>query len=333
MKSSTDPPPGTLDFKVGRRHAGKRVDAVLAELAGVSRSYVASLIKSGRAGIAGEGPVVPSRRLKGGERLYAELEESTQPIESHPMDLAVVYEDDDIAVVSKPAGIAVHPGAGERQPTLVSGLVARWPRIARVGEPGRPGIVHRLDADVSGLLVVALRPSALEHLLEAFASRRVERRYLTLVAGRLEADTGRIEGPVGRHPSDPTKRAVVLGGKPAVTNYERLAVWEAWSLAEVAPETGRTHQIRVHMEAIGHPIAGDRLYGHRRATRSGLEFPASLSKLDRPFLHARRLALRHPSSGERLEFESELPVELQAVLDDLGSPIEGSLKGIVNDGR
>ncbi len=260
-RSEENSPYGRLDEEVEPRHVGKRLDTVLAELTQKSRSYVASLIKSGKAGIKNRIRVAPSTKLKPGDRIFAEWRLSEPPIEAHPIELSVAYEDEDLAVVEKPAGIAVHPGAGSEDLTLASALLARWPEIRGVGDPSRPGIVHRLDADVSGLLIVARRREAYDCLVRDFSARAVERKYLALVSGRLEADIGRIEGPIGRDPSDPTKRAVVLGGKPAATTYTRLAVWSGVTLAEVGLETGRTHQIRVHMQAIGHPIVGDPYYG------------------------------------------------------------------------
>ncbi len=320
--------PRRLEFTAGSEHTGRRLDSVLAELSGITRSRIASLIERGEAGIVGQRRSAPSTRLRGGDALYVELLETASAAEPAPVDFDVVYEDDQVAVISKPSGIAVHPGAGETGTTLVSGLLWRWPGIVEVGQPGRPGIVHRLDSDVSGLMVVALRPESYERLVEAFAERSVRRTYLALVEGRLEADLGRIEGPVGRDPRNPTRRAVVLGGKPAATGYARLAVWEGFSLAEVSLETGRTHQIRVHLEAIGHPIVGDPAYGRRRGSSRGTRrAPLAVTTLDRPFLHAARLELNHPASGERMIFTSELPPELVAVLSELGSPLEGEVRG------
>ncbi len=323
----SDTTPRRREFEAGIEHAGRRLDTVLAELSGITRSRIASLIERGEAGIVGRTRQAPSTRLREGDALYVELSEFTTAPEPAPVDFEVVYEDDQIAAVCKPSGIAVHPGAGETGTTLVSGLLWRWPTISEVGQPERPGVVHRLDSDVSGLMVVALTPHSYERLVEAFAQRSVRRTYLALVEGRLEADLGRIEGPVGRDPRDPTRRAVVLGGKPAATEYVRLAVWEGFSLAEVNLETGRTHQIRVHLEAIGHPIVGDPLYGRRRGSSRGKRYaPAAVTTLERPFLHAVRLELDHPETGERMAFASELPPELRSALSELGSPLEGEAR-------
>jgi len=223
----------------------------------------------------------------------------------------VRYADADVIVVAKPAGLVVHPGAGHHHGTLVHGLLARYPEIAEVGDRARPGIVHRLDRETSGLMVVARTARAYEALVDALGSREVEREYEALVWGHPDSARGLIDAPIGRSSTRRTRMAVRKEGKDARTSYE---VREWFTHPEVALltcrlETGRTHQIRVHLAAIGHPVVGDRSYG---GSRSGLV-------LGRPFLHARRLAFAHPVTGERLAFEEPMPADLEAVLADLRS--------------
>ncbi len=229
------------------------------------------------------------------------------PDDSVPFE--VVHVDDDLIVVDKPAGVVVHPGAGNTSGTLVNGLVARFPDLAGVGDPDRPGIVHRLDKDTSGLMLVARTDRAYRALVEMLSARSVGRRYLTLVWGEFDSPAGMIDAPIGRSGREPTRMAVSARGREARTRYEVREVFTdpVVSLLECRLETGRTHQIRVHLAAIGHPVVGDRRY---RGERTSLEVP-------RTFLHAARLDVVHPVSGEPLEFESALPPDLQGVLDRL----------------
>jgi 23S rRNA pseudouridine1911/1915/1917 synthase len=226
----------------------------------------------------------------------------------------VVHEDAEVIVIDKPAGLVVHPGAGHADGTLVNGLLARFPELAAVGDPARPGIVHRLDAGTSGLLVVARTPPAYASLTAQLGERSVERAYDTLVAGRVENDEGVVDAPIGRSTREPTRMAVRADGRAARTRYLVVSRWtepQAVSRLECRLETGRTHQIRVHLAAIGHPVVGDVRYGGGR----------SALPLDRPFLHAARLRFRHPGTGEPVAFASSLPPDLQAVLDRLGPPV------------
>jgi 23S rRNA pseudouridine1911/1915/1917 synthase len=222
----------------------------------------------------------------------------------------VVYEDADVLVVDKPPGLVVHPGAGQSAGTLVNGLLARHPELAGVGEAHRPGIVHRLDRDTSGLLVVALTPTAYTTLVGALGDRRVERRYSALVWGVPEAPRGVIDAPIGRSPRQPTRQAVVAGGRPARTRYEVRARYDLpaeLALLRCRLETGRTHQIRVHLASIGHPVVGDRDYG---GGRDALDVP-------RPFLHAEHLAFEHPATGAPMAIDAPLPADLATVLTGL----------------
>ena len=226
------------------------------------------------------------------------------------VEFGIVHVDDDVVVVDKPAGLVVHPGAGNPDGTLVNGLLARFPELAAVGEAVRPGIVHRLDAGSSGLLVVARTEEARVALIEQFATHTAGRRYDAVVWGHPEAPHGIVDAPIGRDPGDPLKMAVVVDGKPARTEYQRLARYVApGRLARLSCvlETGRTHQIRVHLAAIGHPLVGDPTYGDRRTTLG----------LTRPFLHAAELSFDHPSTGERVTFSSPLPDDLASFLATL----------------
>jgi 23S rRNA pseudouridine1911/1915/1917 synthase len=223
----------------------------------------------------------------------------------------VIYEDEHLLVVDKPAGLVVHPGAGQRTGTLVHGLLARYPEVIGVGtDPARPGVVHRLDKGTSGLLLVARTQPAYEALVGALSSRTVRRRYRALVWGHVVATTGLIDAPIGRSPREPTRMAVAVRGKEARTRYEVLHRFsDPVEVTELACslETGRTHQIRVHLRSIGHPVVGDVRYDGARQSLP----------MDRPFLHAEVLELDHPVTGEALRFTSALPDDLQAVLDQL----------------
>ncbi|MCU1491595.1 MAG: pseudouridine synthase, RluA family [Acidimicrobiaceae bacterium] len=297
---------------------GERVDRVVALLSGRPRSEVAALVTAG--GVLVDGQVVSRhRRVLAGELLQWEAAEPELPWEGPPPDSSVpfqvVHEDGSLVVVDKPAGVVVHPGAGHREGTLVSGLLARYPDLGDATAAGawpaeRPGLVHRLDKETSGLLVVARTPDALAGLSRQLADRSMGRTYLALALGTLQAEEGTIDAPLGRSSREPTKVAVRADGREARTHYrvlERFSEPLLATLLEVTLETGRTHQIRVHLAAIGHPVAGDARYGGN----------AKALGLGRPFLHAARLRLVHPETGEALEFSSPLPPELSEVLDGL----------------
>jgi len=289
--------------------AGERLDRALALLTGWSRAEVARMIDDGAVLVAGQ-PVAKSHRLEVGAlvELLAEPAPAAPP-GPEPVPLDVRFADDDLVVLSKPAGLVVHPGAGHAGGTLVNGLLQRFPELSGVGDPARPGIVHRLDRDTSGLMLVARSPRAYDSLVGALARREVDRRYLALVWGRFEAPRGVIDAPIGRSPTRRTRMAVRDEGRAARTAYEVRHEYEspAVSLLECRLETGRTHQLRVHLSAVGHSVVGDAAY---RGDRPSLP-------LGRPFLHAYELALDHPATGERLAFEDPLPAELTTVLDSL----------------
>jgi 23S rRNA pseudouridine1911/1915/1917 synthase len=290
--------------------AGERIDRAVALLTGWTRSEVQALVEEGSVLVDGE-RVAKSHRLEGGSvvELLAEPEVVGRPRADPTIAVAVRHEDDDLAVVAKPAGLVVHPGAGHPDGTLVNGLLARFPELAEVGDPARPGIVHRLDRDTSGLLVVARRAAAYEGLVGMLAAHEVERRYDALVWGAPDAPRGVIDAPIGRSVRRPTRMSVREGGRGARTAYEVVATFPEPGVARLVCrlETGRTHQIRVHLQAIGHPVVGDATYGGRRGAIA----------LDRPFLHAGGLAFTHPITGGPIAVEEPLPPELVAVLDGL----------------
>ncbi len=289
--------------------AGERVDRAVALLTGWSRAEVQVLIDDAAVLVEGK-TVIKSRRLLEGEivELLAEPEPVGLP-EPQPIPIVVVSEDADVIVVDKPAGLIVHPGAGHPDGTLVNGLLDRFPEIADVGDPARPGIVHRLDANTSGLLAVARTPVAYEALVAALAARTVDRGYVALVWGVPDSGSGMIDAPIGRSVRRPTRMAVREGGRQARTRYtvERTFTESGVSLLRCSLETGRTHQIRVHLAAIHHPVVGDPAYG---GIRSGVE-------IARPFLHAATLAFAHPVTGEPRQFASPLPPDLVRVLEQL----------------
>ncbi len=289
--------------------AGERVDRAVALLTGWSRAEVQVLIEGGSIQVDGRS-VIKSRRLEVGEvvDLLAEPEAAGLP-EPQDIPIVVVHEDDDVIVIDKPAGIIVHPGAGHPDGTLVNGLLNRYPEIAGVGDPARPGIVHRLDAHTSGLLAVARTPAAYDALVAALGARTVDRGYLALVWGVPDAGSGVIDAPIGRSVRRPTRMAVREGGRAARTRYSVERTYEDphVSLLRCTLETGRTHQIRVHVAAIKHPVVGDPAYG---GIRAGID-------IARPFLHASTLAFAHPITGEPQRFASELPPDLVRVLDQL----------------
>ncbi|MGH9077404.1 MAG: RluA family pseudouridine synthase [Acidimicrobiales bacterium] len=286
---------------------GERIDRVVALVTGLSRAAAAGLVSDGRVRLAHRTVTSRGRRVHSGEALDIDVPDAVPPAALAPDDtvsFAVVWSDDDVVVVDKPAGVVVHPGSGHSRGTLVQGLLGPFPDISAMAEGDaaqRPGIVHRLDKGTSGLLVVARTPAARAGLATQLASRQVERRYAALVAGSVESDEGVVDAPLGRAPTDPTRIAVVAGGRPARTRYrvmERYRHPLVASLLECRLETGRTHQIRVHLAAIGHPVVGDDRYGGPGCG------------LGRPFLHAASLGFDHPVSGERLSFTSALPPDL-----------------------
>ncbi len=291
---------------------------MLARLGGLSRSQAKRLINSGRAGRdpnEGGPPLSPKRAARAGETVWFIPEEKDLPIRPEQVHLEVLFEDNYLAVVNKPAGMVTHPGAGNHRGTLVSALLNRWPQVEGIGTYPRWGIVHRLDKDTSGAILVALHAKAYRGLSTALAARDVNREYLALVHGRFSAGTGTIEAPIDRRGP---RRFTGPAGKPAVTHYRRLASWErpSLSLLEVSLETGRTHQIRVHMASIRRHIVDDPVYG--KPAGPGVD-PG------RVWLHAHRLRFSHPLDGAVVAVSAPLPSDLLAGLDALGAPTLGSL--------
>jgi 23S rRNA pseudouridine1911/1915/1917 synthase len=312
-----------LDVEVPAGLDGVRVDRALSLLTNRSRASALSLVAEG--GVRIDGAVVRrgSRLLRTGQHLTVEEPDdaagASGPEADDSVAFGVVFADDAVVVVDKPAGLVVHPGAGNREGTLVNGLLARFPDLAALsGHAGadgdRPGIVHRLDRGTSGLLVVARTARAYDGLVDQLTDRRMGRRYRALVLGALESPRGVIDAPVGRSPRAPTRMAVTRRGRPARTHYEvdrLLPSSPPTSLLRVSLETGRTHQIRVHMAAIGHPLVGDDVYGRGRG------WPHA--ELGRPFLHAAELRFDHPVTGVPMQFASDLPADLSGMLASLDS--------------
>ena len=291
--------------------AGERVDVALAALLGFSRTQAAEIADAG--GVSLDGRVVGKS-----DRVNADawLEVTWQPRREariEPIrvdDLRVVHDDDDLVVVDKPVGVAAHPSVGWTGPTVIGALAAAGFRIATSGPPERAGVVHRLDAGTSGLMVVAKSESAYRELKRQFHDREVEKIYHAVVQGHPGPSSGTIDAPIGRHPGSAWKFAVVAGGKASVTHYDTLEAFPAASLLEIHLETGRTHQIRVHMAAQRHPCVGDAMYGADPSLNARLG-------LERQWLHAMRLGFVHPATGDRVEYSSTYPADLQHALDEL----------------
>jgi len=304
--------PNRLEFTIDEHSAGIRVDRALAELSGASRAEVRRWIDEGGVLVAGV-VVRPSRRLAIGERVEAQ---PTRPVEMdlspEPIPLVVLYEDSDLIVIDKPAGLVVHPAPGHPNGTLVNALLHHCGDLAGIGGVLRPGIVHRLDRGTSGVLVAAKNDATHQGLAVQFAEHTIERVYRTFVRGLPGAVTGRIDRAIGRHPRDRKRMSVESrAGRPSITNWRVLRRFRQAGVSEleIRPETGRTHQIRVHLAAAGLPLVGDVVYGRARG---------SAASLGRPALHAACLGFEHPSRREVLRFEVELPGDLQTLAADLG---------------
>jgi 23S rRNA pseudouridine1911/1915/1917 synthase len=297
--------PGTYRFIASEK--GVRLDRyVCGEFPELSRTQVQRLITDGYITVNGQA-AKPGQRLGVGERVDVIVPPPTpSPLVPEPMPLNILYEDDDILVVDKPAGLTVHPAPGHPGHTLVNAILAHFPHLADMGDSQRPGIVHRLDRDTSGVMLVAKNRAAQADLAEQFKARSVAKVYLVLVRGHLTPESGVIEAPLGRDPRNRKKMAVVSQGREARTGYRVIGYPGNYTLLEVRLETGRTHQIRIHLAAIGYPVVGDKVYG--------IKSP----HLSRQFVHASRLGFRLPATGEYVEFNSELPADLAQALKDIG---------------
>lgn len=308
----TEPTPERRTLPVPEGLAGERLDAALSRLFGFSRTKAAELVSTGDVLVDGA-PAAKSDRVHAGAWLDIAVPAppSAPAVVAEPVPgMVVVYDDDDLVVVDKPVGVAAHPSPGWSGPTVVGGLAAAGYRVSTSGAAERQGIVHRLDVGTSGLMAVAKSERAYSVLKRAFKERTVGKTYHALVQGHPDPLRGTIDAPIDRHPTLDYKWAVVAGGKPSVTHYDTLEAHRAASLLEIDLETGRTHQIRVHMAALRHPCVGDLTYGAdpTLAARLGLA---------RQWLHAVRLAFDHPSTGERLELVSDYPADLATALDRL----------------
>ena len=307
------PPPADVRTVVVPRDAGPgRADRYAADLTGLSRSYVQRLMAEGRVTSDGR-PLRANAIVAPGTALRVEVPPAA-PAEPRPepdIDVPVVYEDPDLLIVDKPAGLVVHPAPGHPSGTLVNALLGRHGEMfGGIAGVRRPGIVHRLDRDTSGLLVVARSDAAQASVMAQLKARRVKKTYLALVQGSVAAAAGRIEAPIGRDPGHRTRMAVTAAGRPATTGYRVRERFDGWTLLELDLVTGRTHQIRVHLAAIGHPVAGDPVYGGGTSRRG----PDGLARL---FLHAWRLELASPSTGRLIRAEAPLPADLEAALGRL----------------
>ncbi len=310
----TDPSSPAADVRtltVPDGAAVQRVDKWVADATGLSRSYVQKLITDGR--LTRDGDPLRARDTISARDELRLVVPPPVALDLEPdasIQLRIVHEDGDLLIIDKPAGLVVHPSAGHDTGTLVHGLLAHGGELGGIAGVRRPGIVHRLDRDTSGLLMVARHDAAQASLLAQLKARRIKKTYLALVQGSVAAAVGRIEAPIGRDPKHRTRMAVVPDGRPSTTGYRVRERFARWTLLELDLVTGRTHQIRVHLDAIGHPVAGDPVYGTGTSRRG----PDGLTRL---FLHAWRLELASPSSGGLIRATAPLPPELEGVLDDL----------------
>jgi len=306
-----------LTLSVTAEQAGQRLDAFLAShIDGWSRARLQRLIDDGDVLVGGK-LAKPSHKVRTTDEIEIELTVSPSEVFT-PEDIPinVVYEDDDLIVVNKPSGMVVHPAAGIWHGTLANALAFHFTRLSTTGGTTRPGIVHRLDKGTSGLLVVAKTEAAHEHLANQFRAREVFKLYFALVHGQVEHRKGEIDQPIGRDPRNRVRMAVVRTGRPALSLYRIREAFRRFTLLDVELKTGRTHQIRVHLAWLKHPVVADEVYGGGRdKTIADATVRRAVAKLDRQFLHAAELGFRHPGTGAELRFKAEVPTELRAVLD------------------
>jgi 23S rRNA pseudouridine1911/1915/1917 synthase len=306
-------------FKIDAHEAGARLDAYLAShVEDWSRARLQRLIEAEDVLVNGK-PAKPSYKLREHDELEVELTApSSTSFAPEPIPIEIVYEDETVVVVNKPAGLVVHPAAGIHSGTLANALAYHFQQLPDGGAGVRPGIVHRLDRDTSGLLVVAKTEAALENLSDQFRDRTVFKSYVALVHGRVQTDSGRIDQPLARDPANRTRMAVVRGGRSALSLYRVRLRFDRFTLLDVELKTGRTHQIRVHLAWLKHPVVGDETYGAGRDnTIQDPQLRARVRNLGRHFLHAEKLAFSHPTTKKRVEFTSALPPELSGLLAEI----------------
>ena len=309
----------TVTFNIGSDYAGTRLDAYLAsQIEGWSRARLRRLIENEDVLVNGKASK-PSYKLRENDEIEVELiAPPTDAFVPENIPIDIVYEDDTLVVVDKQAGLVVHPAAGMPSGTLANALAYHFQQLPNSGTNVRPGLVHRLDRDTSGLLVVAKTEAALENLSDQFRDRTVFKSYVALVHGRMAADSGKIDQPLGRDLSNRTRMAVVRSGRNALTLYRKRRAFDRFTLLDVELKTGRTHQIRVHLAWLKHPVVGDETYGSGRDnTIQDAQLRARVRNLNRQFLHAEKLGFTHPKTGEFVKFESALPAELDELLETL----------------
>jgi len=317
-----------LTFKIEQQSEGERLDAYLAsQIDQWSRMRLQRLIETEDVLVNGKA-VKPSYRIREHDEVEVELTTPTAVrFAPEDMPIDIVYEDDVLLVVNKPAGLVVHPAAGIHSGTLANGLAYHFQQLPSSAGAVRPGIVHRLDRDTSGLLVIAKNEAALEHLADQFRERTVFKSYLALVHGRVEADSGRIDQPIARDPSNRTRMAVVRGGRGSLSFYRARRRYQRFTLLDVELKTGRTHQIRVHLAWLKHPVVGDEVYGAGRDnTVRDARLRAHIRKLGRHFLHAEQLGFVHPKTASRMKFSAPLPTELSSFLTHLDDEDQPPIK-------
>ena len=299
---------------------GLRLDRALAELLPeLSRSFIAKLIDDGRVSVAGRAAAKPSQRVESGQEIEVDVPPpAPSSIESQELPLTILFEDDELVVIDKPAGLVVHPAAGHRNGTLVNALLFHVKDLSGIGGELRPGIVHRLDKDTSGVMVIAKHDEAHRRLTEAWGTDAVRKEYLAIVYGTPKVASGTIDAPIGRDPRDRVKMAIVAGGRHALTDYIVAEQLRHASLLRCRFRTGRTHQIRVHLKHLGHPIIGDTLYsGPQWRGIPDKKLQKTLSTFPRQALHAARITLPHPRGGASLTFEAPLPVDMRELIEAL----------------
>jgi 23S rRNA pseudouridine1911/1915/1917 synthase len=319
-----------FSIQVTKKDQGKRLDQFLSETElNLSRSHAKDLIQKHRI-LLNQKPAKPSAHVKAGDRISGTLPEP-EPLnlKPEPLPLTILYEDPSILVIDKPSGMVVHPAYGNPSGTLVNALLYHCKDLAGINGVLRPGIVHRLDKDTSGVMVVAKDDEAYHHLIRQFKNRTVEKVYLAIVYGKFGQDEGLIDSAIGRHPSERKKMSTrTKKGRMAITRWKKVEKFDSYALLEIFPQTGRTHQIRVHLSSIGHPILGDPLYGRkgRPGAIHDLFLKEGVKRMNRQALHAQWLEFTHPRTGERIHFTAPLPQDMSEVLGWLRSNTKDNLK-------